>query len=97
MKKPLLLLFVFILFNCTAEDITKIARDLTLEKNHKIGLVTLCNSSANLNWICVSKSDFDKLKVLPKSCEVVTITSSSGNNYSGIINSFSNDEKPCSK
>lgn len=91
MKKSLLTLFVFIILSCDADSISSLANELIIDsnRNYQVGLCALCDDYSNINWYCLSKTEYNRLKELPKSCEVVTITSSSGNKYSGIINSNS--------
>lgn len=99
MKNPLLILFAFIMFSCDAESIASIGQELTRDRTYQVGLCTLCDDYGNITWYCVSQSEYNKLKGLPKSCEVTSITSISGSMHSGIINteSFRLAESPCIK
>ena len=99
MKNPLLILLVFIMFSCDAESIASIGQELTRDRTYQVGLCTLCDDYGNITWYCVSETEYNTLKGLPKSCEIISITSSSGSMYSGIINSdsFRLDESPCIK
>ncbi|WP_242121680.1 hypothetical protein [Aestuariivivens sediminicola] len=97
--KKLLLLLVFIMFNCDAEDVADLAHELTKNEKYQIGLSLACSENSTKTWYCISKTEFDRLKALTRSCESITITSSGGNNYSGIIagnSSFRKSESPCS-
>ena len=97
MKNPLLILLVFIMFGCDAESIASIGQELTRNRTHQVGLCTLCDDYGNITWYCVSETEYNKLKGLPKTCEVISITSLNGNEHSGIINSdsFRFIESPC--
>ena len=99
MKKLLLILIVFILLSCSADSIASLANELVIDsnRNYQVGLCTLCDDYSNITWYCLSKTEYNRLKALPKSCEIVTITASSGNKYSGVINSnsFKHSESSC--
>ena len=99
MKTPLLILLVFIMFSCDAESIASIGQELTRNRTYQVGLCTLCDDYGNITWYCVSETEYNNLKGLPKSCEVISITSLSGTMHSGIINSnsFRFVESPCIK
>ena len=95
MKKLLLILSVFTIFSCDEEIVKETLIEVTRNKIYKIVLVAVCNSSSNINSVCVSKSEYEKYNNLPKSCNDVTINSIDGNTYSGIISSFNSDDTPC--
>ncbi|WNH12734.1 hypothetical protein [Thalassobellus suaedae] len=95
MKALLSILVVFMLFNCTNDQILEKAKELTRDKNYKVGLTTLCESNIDIKWVCVSKTEFERLHALPVSCNTVLITSLEGNKYSGIINDLNSDESTC--
>ena len=90
---------IFSFFNCDENQIIDAAIeeliDATRNDIYKIVLVNICNSNSNFNSVCVSKSEYDKYWVLPKSCNIITITSINGNNYTGIISGFNSDDTPC--
>ena len=99
MKKLFSILLFFSFFNCSENQIIDATQeeliDATSKDVYKIGLVSICNSNSNFNSVCVSKIEYDKYRVLPKSCNIITITSINGNNYTGIISSFNSDDTPC--
>jgi len=99
MKNPLLILLVFIMFSCDTESIASLGQELTRDRTYQVGLCTLCDDYGNITWYCVSETEYNTLKGLPKSCEIISITSLNGNAYSGIINSdsFRLSESPCIK
>lgn len=86
MKRPIILLLVLIMTSCDAEDISAFAKDLTEQKRYKVGLSTLCNNNSSVIWYCINKTEYNRLLALPASCDIISITSSSGNKYSGILN-----------
>lgn len=97
MKNTLLVLLVFIMFGCDAETLGTLGRELTRDKNYQVGLCPLCDNNSGIIWYCISESDFNYLKGLPKSCDVISITSLTGNKYSGVLNSngLVRNESPC--
>lgn len=95
------LLFVFPLFilGCDAENIADIGNQLTKDEKYQVGLSTVCSDNATKTWYCISRTEYDRLLQLERSCDVITITSSSDNNYAGIISSdysFRKSENACS-
>lgn len=99
MKKLLLILLVFMMFNCTAENIASIGSELTKNEKYQVSLSTVCSDNSTKTWYCISRTEYDRLAALSRTCEMITITSSGGNNYTGIIASdfsFRKSESPCS-
>lgn len=86
MKRPIILLLVLIMTSCDAEGIASLGQDLTEQKKYKVGLSTLCNNNSSVIWYCINKTEYNRLLALSESCDVISITSSSGNKYSGILN-----------
>lgn len=86
MKKTIILLLVLIMISCEAEDIVALAKDLTEQKKYKVGLSSICNNNSSMIWYCINKTEYSRLLALPESCNVISITSSSGNIYTGVLN-----------
>ncbi|WP_223552119.1 MULTISPECIES: hypothetical protein [Aestuariivivens] len=98
MKKSFLILLIFMMFNCDAEDIADIGSQLTKNERYQVGLSAVCSDTSSKTWYCISKAEYDRLAALSRSCDIITITSSSDNKYTGIItsdNSFRKSESPC--
>jgi len=87
------------MFNCDSESIASIGNELTKNENYQVGLSAVCSDISTKTWYCISRTEYNRLTALSRSCEIITITSSSGNNYAGIIASdysFRKSESPCS-
>jgi len=86
MKKRIISLLVLIMISCDAEDIVALAEDLTEQKKYKVGLSILCDNNSSVIWYCINKTEYSRLLALPTSCDVISITSSNGNEYTGVLN-----------
>ena len=88
------------MFNCDAESIADIGNELTKNENYQVGLSEGCSDNNTKTWYCISKNEYNRLTALSRSCDIITITSTSGNNYNGIIASdysFRKSELSCLK
>ena len=69
MKNLFLILLVFMMFNCTAEDIASIGSELTKDEKYQVGLSTVCSDNSTKIWYCISRTEYDRLTALSRSCD----------------------------